>query len=87
MSRAGNIPVHDSTRVRDVRVAAEAAHSDGPPGRWTPPQDTGLLRRDPAVRAAATVRDAGSAARPLRDDTSVAVPAPDRWTGTHEHRP
>ncbi|MER7484191.1 ATP-binding SpoIIE family protein phosphatase [Streptomyces sp. NPDC126510] len=62
-------------------------HSDGLPSRWTLPQDIELLRRDPAVVAAAIVRDAGSAARPLRDDTSVAVLAPDRWTGAHERHP
>ncbi|MFG3721320.1 SpoIIE family protein phosphatase [Streptomyces massasporeus] len=62
-------------------------HSDGLPSRWTPPEDTELLDHDPAVVAAAIVRDAGSAARPLRDDTSVAILAPDRWAGTHERHP
>ncbi|MFF5984999.1 SpoIIE family protein phosphatase [Streptomyces olindensis] len=48
-------------------------HSDGLPARWTPPDDDTLLTRDPAVVAAAILRDAGSAARPVRDDTCVAV--------------
>ncbi|AEW97608.1 MULTISPECIES: SpoIIE family protein phosphatase [Streptomycetaceae] len=52
-------------------------HSDGLPGRWVPPDDPGLVSHDPAVTAAVVLRDAGSAARPLRDDTTVAVLAPD----------
>jgi serine phosphatase RsbU (regulator of sigma subunit) len=48
-------------------------HSDGLPGRWTPPEDAVLLGCDPAVVAAVVLRDAGSAARPARDDTCVAV--------------
>ncbi|GHH86374.1 hypothetical protein GCM10018793_58010 [Streptomyces sulfonofaciens] len=48
-------------------------HSDGLPSLWTPPEDPYLLARSPAVVAAAILRDASSAARPLRDDTSVAV--------------
>ncbi|CAL9282869.1 SpoIIE family protein phosphatase [Streptomyces sp. SudanB182_2057] len=55
-------------------------HSDGLPSRWTPPDDAGLLAHDPSVVAAAILRDAGSPARPVRDDTSVAVLAPDRRT-------
>lgn len=51
-------------------------HSDGLPGRWVPPLDPLLLAHDPAVVAAVVLRDAGSAARPLRDDTSVAVLTP-----------
>jgi hypothetical protein len=48
-------------------------HSDGLPSRWVPPLDPLLLAHDPAVVAAVVLRDSGSAARPLRDDTSVAV--------------
>ncbi|GAA2586484.1 SpoIIE family protein phosphatase [Streptomyces roseoviolaceus] len=48
-------------------------HSDGLPGRWTPPDDGVLLSCDPAVVAVAVLRDAGSAALPVRDDTCVAV--------------
>jgi anti-sigma regulatory factor (Ser/Thr protein kinase) len=58
-------------------------HSDGLPSRWTPPTDPRLLDHDPAVIAATILRDAGSAARPLRDDTSVAVLVPDRRTDPH----
>ncbi|MGV9255139.1 hypothetical protein [Streptomyces sp. NPDC003697] len=48
-------------------------HSDGLPSRWAPPSEPGPPTADPAAVAAATVRDAGSSARPLRDDTAVAV--------------
>ncbi|MFC9506682.1 SpoIIE family protein phosphatase [Streptomyces sp. NPDC057002] len=48
-------------------------HSDGLPSRWTPPDDGVLLSCDPAVVAVAVLRDAGSAALPVRDDTCVAV--------------
>ncbi|MEU1479199.1 SpoIIE family protein phosphatase [Streptomyces sp. NPDC001668] len=51
-------------------------HSDGLPGRWVPPTDPRLGAHDPAVVAAVVLRDAGSAARPPRDDASVAVLAP-----------
>ncbi|GHD54142.1 ATP-binding SpoIIE family protein phosphatase [Streptomyces galbus] len=51
-------------------------HSDGLPARWTPPDDPRLTAHDPAVTAVVILRDAGSGARPLRDDTSVAVLAP-----------
>ncbi|MEV3973450.1 hypothetical protein AB0K68_35840 [Streptomyces sp. NPDC050698] len=120
MSRARRRPVHDSTRVREIRVAAQAvgararlaphsgiglppAEADRPvprrrdsflvlhggwlPTRWTPPDDTAILDDDPATVAAAFTRDAGSAARSRRDDTSVAVPAPEPRAGTHERHP
>ncbi|MGW2715548.1 phosphatase, partial [Streptomyces sp. NPDC001356] len=61
-------------------------HSDGLPSRWRPPQDPRLLSHDPSVVAAAILRDAGSPARPARDDTSVAVLAPDRRTSAHDSR-
>ncbi|MFI0228430.1 SpoIIE family protein phosphatase [Streptomyces sp. NPDC017086] len=61
-------------------------YSDGLPSRWTPPEDPGLLAHDPSVVAAAILRDAGSPARPVRDDTTVAVLAPDRRTRTHDSR-
>ncbi|MFI9803605.1 SpoIIE family protein phosphatase [Streptomyces sp. NPDC052301] len=48
-------------------------HSDGLPGRWVPPDDPHLPTHDPAVVAAAILRDASSAASPVRDDTCVAV--------------
>ncbi|MFH8336383.1 SpoIIE family protein phosphatase [Streptomyces sp. AM6-12] len=59
-------------------------HSGGLPSHWTPPHDQQLLTHDPAVVAAVVLRDAGSAARPLRDDTSVAVLTPTRPTGVHD---
>ncbi|MET9872511.1 phosphatase, partial [Streptomyces sp. NPDC006386] len=46
------------------------------PSRWTPPSDAGLPAADPAVTAAVTIRDASSPARPVRDDTAVAVLTP-----------
>ncbi|MFE9496684.1 SpoIIE family protein phosphatase [Streptomyces collinus] len=61
-------------------------HSDGLPSRWSPPDDPRLLTRHPTVVAATVLRDAGSPARPVRDDTSVAVLAPDRRTSTHDSR-
>lgn len=48
-------------------------HSDGLPARWTPPDGPGLPTHDPAVVAATIPLDAGSSARPPRDDTAVAV--------------
>ncbi|MGW1986879.1 SpoIIE family protein phosphatase [Streptomyces collinus] len=61
-------------------------HSDGLPSRWSPPDDPRLLTHDPTVVAATVLRDAGSPARPVRDDTSVAVLAPDRRTSAHDSR-
>ncbi|MEU0256668.1 ATP-binding SpoIIE family protein phosphatase [Streptomyces sp. NPDC006184] len=61
-------------------------HSDGLPSRWAPPEDTRLLAHDPSVVAGAILREAGSPARPARDDTSVAVLAPDRRTSPHDSR-
>ncbi len=51
-------------------------HSDGLPSRWTPPQDPGLDAHDPAVISAVVLRDTSSCARPVRDDTTVAVMTP-----------
>ncbi|GGM97404.1 ATP-binding SpoIIE family protein phosphatase [Streptomyces fuscichromogenes] len=56
-------------------------HSDGLPSRWVPPTDAELLAHDPAVVAAAVLRDASSAATPVRDDTCVAVLASGRPGG------
>ncbi|MFH7340322.1 SpoIIE family protein phosphatase [Streptomyces sp. KHY 26] len=64
-------------RVPWHRDSLLVVHSDGLPSRWTPPEDPRLLAHDPSVLAAAVLRDAGSPARPPRDDTSVAVLAPD----------
>lgn len=52
-------------------------HSDGLPSRWVPPHEPHLLIHDPAVVAATILRDASSAASPVRDDTCVAVLASD----------
>lgn len=51
-------------------------HSDGLPSRWAPPAVGPPTAWDPAVTAAVIVRDSSSAARPVRDDTTVAVLTP-----------
>ncbi|MFI7413639.1 SpoIIE family protein phosphatase [Streptomyces sp. NPDC049627] len=52
-------------------------HSDGLPSRWSPgPAAQAPSSLDPAVIAASIVRDASSAARPVRDDTAVVVLSP-----------
>ncbi|MEU6770628.1 SpoIIE family protein phosphatase [Streptomyces sp. NPDC046759] len=56
-------------------------HSDGLPSRWVPPHDADVLAHNPAVVAATILRDASSAASPVRDDTCVAVLASDRPAG------
>ncbi|MER7488036.1 SpoIIE family protein phosphatase [Streptomyces sp. NPDC126497] len=81
LSRPGIVGVHRPLTVRedDVAWTEESLlilHTDGLPGRWTPPPDTGVPPADPAVTAAVALRDAGSPARPVRDDTAVAVLAP-----------
>jgi hypothetical protein len=83
LSRPGIVGVHRPGTVREEETAWTTEsllilHTDGLPSRWTPPPDTGLPPADPAVTAAVAVRDAGSPARPVRDDTAVAVltPAP-----------
>jgi len=48
-------------------------HSDGLPSRWVPLGVERLRGHDAAVVAGTVFRDASSAARPLRDDTTVAV--------------
>ncbi|WP_199808412.1 ATP-binding SpoIIE family protein phosphatase [Streptomyces sp. NRRL S-1022] len=78
-----NVPVRRMPWRRDSLLVL---HSDGLPSRWHPPEDPLLLAHDPSVVAAAILRDAGSPARPVRDDTSVAVLAPDRRTSAHDSR-
>jgi anti-sigma regulatory factor (Ser/Thr protein kinase) len=83
LSHPGIVGAHYPATVPVQRVAWRPGsllvlHSDGLPSRWTPPDDALLLARDPAVVAAAILRDAGSDARPARDDTCVAVLAPGR---------
>jgi anti-sigma regulatory factor (Ser/Thr protein kinase) len=68
--RPARVPVrHAPWRPGSVLVL----HSDGLPSRWEPPQDPALHHYDPAVVAAVILRDASSAARPARDDTTVTV--------------
>ncbi|MFC8202242.1 SpoIIE family protein phosphatase [Streptomyces sp. NPDC057298] len=76
------VPVQHMPWQRDSLLIL---YSDGLPGRWTLPNGAELLGHDPAVVAAVILRDASSTATPVRDDTSVAVLAPDRRTGAHDH--
>ncbi|MGW0818629.1 SpoIIE family protein phosphatase [Streptomyces viridiviolaceus] len=81
VSRPGIVGVHRPTTVREEETAWTddrllILHSDGLPSRWTPPSDDCLAAADPAVTAAVTIRDASSSARPVRDDTAVAVLTP-----------
>ncbi|MDX3308849.1 ATP-binding SpoIIE family protein phosphatase [Streptomyces sp. NPDC054884] len=81
VSRPGIVGVHRPTTLPETEAdwAADrllVLHSDGLPSRWAPPADPRLLSADPALTAAVTVRDAGSSARPVRDDTAVAVLSP-----------
>jgi anti-sigma regulatory factor (Ser/Thr protein kinase) len=81
LSRPGIVGVHRHATQREDRMPWAAdrmliLHSDGLPSRWTPPSDPDLLAADPAVVAAVALRDASSSARPVRDDTAVAVLAP-----------
>ncbi|MCX5263887.1 ATP-binding SpoIIE family protein phosphatase [Streptomyces sp. NBC_00199] len=81
ISRPGIVGVHRPATLPQTGAdwAADrllVLHSDGLPSRWAPPADPRLLCADPALTAAVTVRDAGSSARPVRDDTAVAVLSP-----------
>ncbi|MFF9299198.1 SpoIIE family protein phosphatase [Streptomyces althioticus] len=78
LSRPGIVGAHRPRTVREDEAdwtpgSLLILHTDGLSSRWTPPADTGEPPADPAVTAAVAVRDAGSAARPVRDDTAVAV--------------
>ncbi|MFC7816561.1 SpoIIE family protein phosphatase [Streptomyces sp. NPDC057367] len=78
VSRPGIVGSHRPTTLREEETAwaddrVLVLHSDGLPSRWTPTDDTCRTAVDPAVAAAVTVRDASSPARPVRDDTAVAV--------------
>ncbi|MFF7238903.1 hypothetical protein [Streptomyces collinus] len=68
MTRVRDIPVHDASRVRHVRVAPGEAAARAVPG---PPDAPQPLTRTPAVIAATVPRAAGSAAGSVRDDTRV----------------
>ncbi|MDQ0579025.1 ATP-binding SpoIIE family protein phosphatase [Streptomyces rishiriensis] len=81
LSRPGIVGAHRPTTLPESEAVWApdrllVLHSDGLPSRWAPPADPRLLSCDPAVTAAVTVRDAGSSARPVRDDTAVAVLSP-----------
>ncbi|MFI1167431.1 SpoIIE family protein phosphatase [Streptomyces sp. NPDC020801] len=81
LSRPGIVGVHRPRTLPETEMPWAAdrllvLHSDGLPSRWTPPGEDGVLAADPAVTAAVTIRDASSSARPVRDDTAVAVLTP-----------
>ncbi|MDC2954524.1 SpoIIE family protein phosphatase [Streptomyces gilvifuscus] len=81
LSRPGIVGVHRPSSFTDQsrRWGGDRVlllHSDGLPGRRTPPSAPDLLSADPAVMASVILRDSGSAARPPRDDTTVAVLSP-----------
>ncbi|USQ85036.1 SpoIIE family protein phosphatase [Streptomyces phaeoluteigriseus] len=81
LSRPGIVGAHSPTRLPETVVPWAAdrllvLHSDGLPSRWAPPADLRPAAADPAVSAAVIVRDTSSSARPVRDDTAVAVLSP-----------
>ncbi|MET9356629.1 ATP-binding SpoIIE family protein phosphatase [Streptomyces sp. NPDC006617] len=81
VSRPGIVGTHRPSTLREEETAwaddrVLVLHSDGLPSRWSPTSDTCRTTTDPAVTAAVTIRDASSSARPVRDDTAVAVLAP-----------
>ncbi|MFI0269376.1 SpoIIE family protein phosphatase [Streptomyces luteogriseus] len=87
LSRPGIVGVHRPATLREEGAdwtdeSLLILHTDGLPSRWTPPSGPGLAAADPAVTAAVTIRDASSPARPVRDDTAVAV-----LTSTPPERP
>ncbi|MDQ0711033.1 anti-sigma regulatory factor (Ser/Thr protein kinase) [Streptomyces luteogriseus] len=87
LSRPGIVGVHRPATLREEEAdwtddTLLILHTDGLPSRWTPPSGPGLPAADPAVTAAVTIRDASSPARPVRDDTAVAV-----LTSTPPERP
>ncbi|MEV2194608.1 ATP-binding SpoIIE family protein phosphatase [Streptomyces phaeochromogenes] len=87
LSRPGIVGAHRPTTIPERQATWGAdcllvLHSDGLPSRWTPPTDACLASFDPAVIASVTVRDASSSARPVRDDTAVAVLSPVPPDGT-----
>jgi anti-sigma regulatory factor (Ser/Thr protein kinase) len=81
LSHPGIVGAHRPARLPQCRLpwsrdSLLVLHSDGLPSRWTPPPVAPLTSWDPAVTAAVIVRDSSSAARPVRDDTTVAVLTP-----------
>ncbi|WP_028801447.1 ATP-binding SpoIIE family protein phosphatase [Streptomyces sp. 142MFCol3.1] len=78
LSHPGIVGAHRPARLPGSRTpwtsdSVLVLHSDGLPSRWAPPPAAALASMDPAVSAAVIVRDSSSAARPTRDDTTVAV--------------
>ncbi|WP_327731801.1 SpoIIE family protein phosphatase [Streptomyces sp. NBC_00487] len=71
--RAAHLPQHEAAWEDDCLLVL---HSDGLPSRWSPGPAAHSPSLDPAVIAAVIVRDASSPARPVRDDTTVAVLSP-----------
>ncbi|MBE4737436.1 MULTISPECIES: ATP-binding SpoIIE family protein phosphatase [Streptomyces] len=71
--RAARLPQHEADWGDDRLLVL---HSDGLPSRWSPGPAAHSPSLDPAVIAAVIVRDASSPARPVRDDTTVAVLSP-----------
>ncbi|MET8037660.1 ATP-binding SpoIIE family protein phosphatase [Streptomyces sp. NPDC005345] len=81
LSHPGIVGAHRPARLPQCRVpwtpdSLLVLHSDGLPSRWAPPAVAPPTAWDPAVTAAVIVRDSSSAARPVRDDTTVAVLTP-----------
>lgn len=81
LSHPGIVGAHRPARVPRMQVpwapdSLLVMHSDGLPSRWAPPDAVSLGSPDPAVTAAAIVRDASSSALPVRDDTTVVVLSP-----------
>ncbi|WP_217179042.1 ATP-binding SpoIIE family protein phosphatase [Streptomyces sp. AC495_CC817] len=81
LSRPGIVGAHRAAHVPQQEVAwgddhLLVLHSDGLPSRWSPGPAAHSPSLDPAVIAAVIVRDASSPARPVRDDTTVAVLSP-----------
>ncbi|GAA2251980.1 hypothetical protein GCM10010145_19600 [Streptomyces ruber] len=81
LSRTGTVGAHRPANLPQHQVEWEddcllVPHSDGLPSRWSPGPAAYAPSLDPAVIAAEIVRDASSPARPVRDDTAVAVPSP-----------
>lgn len=70
--RPAHIPRH---RLPWSPLCLLVLHSDGLPSRWSLRTDVPPAL-DPGVTAALIVRDASSSARPVRDDTTVAVLSP-----------
>ncbi|MEV6741115.1 ATP-binding SpoIIE family protein phosphatase [Streptomyces sp. NPDC051104] len=81
LSHPGIVGAHRPARIPCRRLPWSpdcllVLHSDGLPSRWSLREDVPSAELDPGVTAAVIVRDASSAARPVRDDTTVTVLSP-----------